>query len=112
MRALAIVALVMALGGAVTCIYGFVETKPNVEANERRMEDSGPTSEKMQKLNRAVWQEYKDALSMQAYVSLALGILALGLGGFVAFKKEKIKLAGAGAALGVVVIIMAILLGA
>ncbi len=112
MKMLPLVAVVLALGGIGTCIYGFVETKPNVQASERRMLDSSGQSERIQQLENAVWQDYHDTLKMQSYLSLGLGILAAALGGFAAFRKQQVKLAAAGAALGVIVIVMAVALGA
>lgn len=112
MNALPIIAIVLALAGNGIAAYGFIETKPNLVSNEARMQDTSTVrSDKMKKLDRAVWQEYRDALSMEAYASLGLGIIALIMGAVASVKKIRPKLAGASAALGAISIVLSVVLG-
>lgn len=110
MKALPIVALVLALGALGTCVYGFVETKPNVKSNEARLA-TGSSGGEIGRLERAVLEDYRGALHMESYAGLGLGALALVLGGLAFVKKEKVAIAGAGAGLGAVGVVLAIVLG-
>jgi hypothetical protein len=86
MKALAIAALVCALGAAGAAGYGMVETKGNYDYMSAEMASSDPKSAKLAELDRLVYDDYAKALGREVAGAWVGALLAVILGA-VAVKK-------------------------
>lgn len=77
MKALGIVAIVMAIGSIGANLYAVIETKPNYEYMDGVVNGDGPQT----KFDKPLLEEYRGVLQMLAYAALGLGAVATLLGG-------------------------------
>jgi hypothetical protein len=82
MKGIAIVALICGLAAAAASGYGMVETKPNLDATEARMN----SDEGSDNLERELLRDYKQTLGRLVVGAWAAGLLAVILGA-IAIKK-------------------------